>query len=75
MLQNLRCNFQRRLVLFHSSYWQTTRARIQMNLFSTINLLFSLFRPAQCGTQEEKKKEKESKRKDKALNQEKALQS
>ena len=46
-----------------------------MNPFSTINLLFSLFRPAQCVTQEEKKKEKESKRKDKALNQEKALQS
>ena len=46
-----------------------------MNLSSPINLLFSLFRPAQCGTQEEKNKEKESKRKDQALNQEKAPQS
>ena len=44
-----------------------TRARIQMNLSSSINLLFSLFRPAQCGKQEEKKKEKESKRTDKSL--------
>ena len=46
-----------------------------MNLFSTINPLLPLFRPAQCGTQEEKKKGRESKRKDQALNQEKALQS
>ena len=46
-----------------------------MNLSSPINLLFSLFIPAQCGTQEEKKKGRESKGKDKALNQEKALKS
>ena len=45
-----------------------TRARIQMNLSSSMNLLFPLFRPAQCGKQEEKKKkEEESKRTDKSL--------
>ena len=44
-----------------------TRARIQMNLSSSMNLLFPLFRQAQCGTQEEKKKGKESKRTDKSL--------
>ena len=44
-----------------------TRARIQMNLSSSMNLLFPLFRSAQCGKQEEKKKREESKRTDKSL--------
>ena len=43
------------------------RARIQMNLSSSMNLLFPLFRPAQWGKQEEKKKREESKRTDKSL--------
>ena len=53
-----------------------TRARIQMNLSSSMNLLFPLFRPAQCGKQEEKKKGKDLKRRIKRYwNQDKAVQS